>query len=209
MVKLEKIVGNIVILIFIAGIITFTYPLIGLWGQVQPCNYPVSYQSLNNFLQTQNISGHIIYLPWEGYLTYNWTAGCNPDGRIANPINKVVKPVIISSPGKWGGMDDLEKNITECIKKQSIECLKNNSIQYILKDKCAFYPKNYSWIDQPIIYKNKCIDVYEISPKKEIKRSINIPIRFILGSVISVSTVIGICIYFFIDIKNKRKNKKI
>ena len=192
--------------IFVALIVLYTYPLIGLWGQVQPCDYPDSYQETNSFLLSHNISGHVIYVPWELYLTYNWTTGCNPDGRIANPINNVVEPVVITSPGQWGGKTNLSNNIGNCLNKNSTSCLEDLGVQYVLKDKCRIsYPNNYTFINN-IVHEDDCIEIYELNNSIDIDRSVKPPLRFIIGSIISLTTLIGIIVYLIIDTnKNKKK----
>jgi hypothetical protein len=189
-------------LLFIIGIITFTYPLIGLWGQIKPCDYPDSYQQTNSFLESNNLTGHVIYLPWEGYLTYNWTLGCSPDGRIATPINKIVKPIIQTSPGQWGRKTEFKNNISNCLAQKNTSCLKSQNVQYILKDRCALYPYNYDWLNQTPVYNDSCIEIHELTPSKQIDRSIHVPIRFIIGSVISIITLIGMIIYLILNRKH-------
>lgn len=204
----QKIIGWSVVIIFIGAIILYTYPLIGLWGQIKPVEYPGSYQETNQFLNSQNLTGHIIYLPWEGYLTYTWTLGSSSDGRIAVPINKVVEPIIITSPGLWGGKNDLQQNITYCLTEQSVGCLENQSVQYIMKDKCAFYPTIYPWINETLVYEDNCIQIYKINNKSVIDRSIHVPLRFIIGSSISLITLIGMIIYLILHSERYKKLRK-
>ena len=181
--------------IFIALILLYTYPLIGLWGQIKPAEYPQSYQETASFIDSQNITGHIIYLPWEGYLTYNWTVGTSPDGRIAVPINNLVKQIIIVYPGQWGGTNELQQNLTLCLNNQSISCLENRGVQYILNDRCASFPTHYSWINLSSVHSDSCIDIYQLNNKIRVDRTIHPPLRFIIGSLISLITLIGIIIY--------------
>ncbi|MBU2443684.1 MAG: hypothetical protein KKF95_06460, partial [Nanoarchaeota archaeon] len=136
----KKLIHYAVPILFVIFILAYTYPLIGLWGQVNSTDYPKSYEQTNQFLLSQNMTGQILYLPWENYLTYNWTVKANPDGRIAVPINNIVKPIIITGSGQWGSANNLQLNITNCLNNQSLICLANNNVELVLKDKCAFYP---------------------------------------------------------------------
>jgi hypothetical protein len=188
-IKLSKIVGFLIIFLFIIAIIAYTYPLIGLFGQIKPAAYPESYSEADAFLQSQNITGHIIYLPWEAYLTYTWTLGTSPDGRIAVPINKLLTPIVQTSPGQWGAMDSIRRNITDCLSAQSVSCLENMGVQYVIKDRCAFYPLNYSFINSTPVHTDLCMDIYNLDSKIQIERSAEIPARFIIGSVISILTL--------------------
>ena len=181
---------------FILLVIIYTYPLIGLWGQIKPASYPESFEDTNAYLKSQNITGHIIYLPWQTYLTYNWTRHISADGRIANPINKVVEPLVITGPDEYGGYTELQKSITSCLNQTSITCLESLDVQYILTDKCSSY-NDYAWIGSLGLdkdHEDSCIVSYKISNSHTIDRKIKIPMRFYIGSAISAITL-GVLVY--------------
>lgn len=174
--------------------LVFSFPLIGLWNQLHPVSYPDDYYKANSYFNSQNITGYIIYLPWQSYLTFNWTKNSSLDGRISVPINQIVEKNVLLGPDEWGTQTKLGKNISICIENQSIGCLENNNVQFIIKDRCSYYPDNYSWISiKAKAYENKCLTIYKINNKEEISRQ-KIPIRFIIGVIVSLITLIIIII---------------
>lgn len=184
-----------VLLLFIMLILLYTYPLVGLWGQIETTEYPPSYNKTNQFLKQQNLTGHVIYLPWEAYLTYNWTKEISSDGRIVVPINKVIEPLVLVSPGKWSAGNNIQSGIGKCIKNQSISCLENFGVQYVLKDECAYYPNNYSWVNATKVHENGCLQVYALQNKVSVNRSIKFPARFIIGALISFAALLFVMCY--------------
>jgi hypothetical protein len=186
----EKIVSYTISTIFLILLLIYTYPLIGLWDQSKTTSYPDSYKEAESYLKERNITGHIIYLPWETYLTYNWSLNTSSDGRIANPINRIIKPIIITGPDEYSGKDQLQESIGNCLEIKSIDCLKNNAVQYVLKDRCAIYGGRYAFLNNPQ-YRNSCIDIYEINDSKSAEKP-SIPIGFILGTSISLITLVFI-----------------
>lgn len=190
--KLNNKITNIALIVFI---LVYSFPLIGLWNQVKPVNYPSSYDETNQFLLDENITGWLIYLPWEAYLTYDWSVNASSDGRISVPINYLVEPYVIVSPGSWGDQDEFSNNISECLEVQSVSCLENNNVQYVLRDDCTFYPNNYSWINNTLVHKSDCLTLFELNSSKKVEY--DIPQRFIIGSLISLTTFIVILIYLF------------
>lgn len=183
--------GAIVSFLFIAFVLIFTYPLINLHNQIQGTNYPESYKETNSYLESQNLTGHIIYLPWETYLTYTWTKNASPDGRIPVPINRLVKPIVQTGPTEWGAATEFQSDIEDCLNQNSTACLESLSVQYILLDSCAYFPDRYSFLNQtPIAHQDSCITIYRLNPKTEIDRTIKVPARFIVGSIISLLTLI-------------------
>ncbi|MBD3355142.1 hypothetical protein GF361_04105 [Candidatus Woesearchaeota archaeon] len=194
--KKSKKLKKILYLLFISIILLYTFPLIGLWNQVNPAYPPSDYLDANDFLSKQNITGHIIYLPWEGYLTYNWTINSTPDGRTAVPINKFIQPLVLVSPGRWGSMSNLKHNINFCLDHRSINCLEKQDVLYILKDRCAFYSDRYKWISISKFYENNCLTIYRIHNKTDITKRFKFQLRFVIGSVISILT--WICMIFLL-----------
>ena len=181
-----------VILLFII----YSFPMIGLFGQIKGIEYPNEYLVLKGYAQEHNISGKIIYLPWQTYLTYNWSMGAGSDGRIVNPINKILKQIVYIGPDEWGQTTKIQEDIANCLSDQSIVCLEELGINYAIKDCCAFYPENYSWINQTV-FEEGCVSLNYIQEEKEISKTI-VPKRFILGLTISfVSIIYSLAMLFF------------
>jgi hypothetical protein len=193
---LQKIIHCAIPLVFVGLIILYSHPLLDLGKQIKPIEFPQSYHQTNEFLKGQDLTGYIIYLPWEAYLTYNWTQDKTPDGRISVPINNIRGPVIETSPGLWGTGNELRKNITNCLNQQSVDCLETQGVQFVLRDKCAFYWTGYEWLNNTV-HDDSCISIYELN-NKHVDRSTKIPLRFVLGSAISLGTLISMLIYLFI-----------
>ncbi len=189
--KLKRIPAKLITISLIICIILYTYPLIGLGGQKSPAEYPSSYFETNNFLKNENIKGYLIYLPWESYLTYNWSLNTSPDGRIAVPINNVVGSNVLVSSGLWGAETEFTNNITNCLNNQSITCLEENNVQFVLFDKCAYYITEYEWIKNSLVHEDNCIKIYELYNKEEVSETV-IPFRFYMGACISAITLFGI-----------------
>lgn len=190
--KLKKI-KFLPIILLVLLIFAFTFPLINLGNQIKPITYPNDYKELNQFLKTKQIQGKIIYLPWQTYLTYNWTLGSSSDGRIAIPINQILKYPIITGPDTYSSQTLETSRITKCLSENSIKCLENNSIQFIIKDKCSLYYEPSITQNLSNIYNNSCLELYELHPTLSQKSAI--PIRFIIGSIISILTLIIILIF--------------
>jgi hypothetical protein len=201
---LLKKMSSSVIIIFTVILIIYTFPLIGLGGQLKPITYPESYEETNNFFLSQNISGHIIYLPWEAYLTYNWSVKASSDGRISAPINKLADEFIVTGPGLWSAADPLKDNITECIENKSISCLETLGVQFIIKDRCAFFPDNYSWINETYaVHHDSCSTIYKIKNKFQVSRQI--PMRFVFGAAVSLISLLAIIIFILIKQLSPKK----
>ncbi len=193
-----KILPIILVSIFI---ILFTFPLLGSNNQIKPISYPSSYNQINTFLDSKQVSGKIIYLPWQTYLTYNWTIGSSSDGRIAVPINQILKYPVLTGPDAYGAETIENHKITQCLLEKSIQCLEQNSVQFLLLDKCSLYQEENTWItknNSSLAYSSSCIDVYQLNPAPQESKSI--PLRFILGSIISILTLL---IVIFLIIKKK------
>jgi hypothetical protein len=163
-------------------IILLTFPLITI--PVTNTDYPESYEELNTYLNNQEIKGHIIYFPWQQYLSYTWTQETSSDGRIGNPINEITSEPVIEGPDQYGGNSGIKLEISNC--KDNQQCLKDLGVQYIIKDNCAQYPDKYEWLKNPE-YENNCIQLYNIEGTKQ-KESI--PLRFIISTLISLLTFI-------------------
>ena len=180
------------VLFLVALVILFSFPLIGLKDQVKPVDYPSSYSDLNAFFNSKEISGKIIYLPWQNYLTYKWTEKSSSDGRISVPINQILYYPVIIGPDKWGKETELTSKISICIANKDINCLEENSVQFIIKDECSTYLDKYTWLDKNNSKKaleNACIDVYEINNARYNRPEI--PDRFLFGVIISILTLIS------------------
>jgi hypothetical protein len=163
-------------------IILLTFPLITI--PVTNTDYPESYEELNTYLNTKEIKGHIIYFPWQQYLSYTWTSKTANDGRIGNPINEITNLPVIEGPDQYGGNSGLKLKISNC--KDNKQCLKDLGVQYIIKDNCAIFPDKYEWLTNEE-YKNDCIQLYNIDGTKQKQE---IPVRFIISTLISLLTFI-------------------
>jgi hypothetical protein len=175
--------------LFILLIILYTYPLIGLWGQVKSVEYPDSYKETNEFMNELNIEGNVIYLPWQTYLTYIWSQDVSSDGRIANPINKVIEHNIYTGSDRYGYTTRYQEQINHCLILNSKECLKESSVQYVMHDSCAFFNDEYKWIEQDPIFTNNCISIYELDEFTQPEPK-PFPFGFVLSSIISFTTLI-------------------
>lgn len=198
--KKKKIAFCVFIIIFM---LFFTYPLIDLKGQIKPVSYPKDYFELNDYLNGQNISGYIMYLPWQTYLTYNWTINTSSDGRIAAPINNIIEKEVLIGYDEYGGKDILGQNISDCLLNNSAECLEFLNVQYIIKDKCTTFPNNYSWLNNAV-FENSCISLYKLNAGE--KTATKTPMRFYIGVLISLVALIILILYC---IKYNRYNKEI
>jgi len=206
--KLRKIVSFIFILLSIAFLVFSSFPLIGLSNQAHSVKYPQSYIQAGNFIDNSNMSlteNRIIYIPFYMYLTYNWSTPANSDGRIPAPINAITKTHILVGIDEYGGANLEQIEIIKCLSNKSIPCLENNSIEYIIKDKCTLTSLDYSWVNETnteTIYSGECINIYKTNPSSQRMKTKGIPIRFILGSIISLITLIILITYL---LKNKEK----
>jgi hypothetical protein len=194
----------VLILAFVALIITYTFPLISLHNQLKPLTYPTSYTNANDFLKENSPEGYTIYLPWQLYLTYNWSQGNGGDGRIANVINHAVETKVITGTDKYGSSTKLMSSIESCLKSENISCLEDLGVQYLIKDSCALFPDNYLFVENATkVYANGCIKIYEINNKQSAVYS-NVPLRFILGISLSILTFILLLV-----LSSKQKGNKI
>ena len=200
-VSLIKIRGNVkrisALILLVVFILLFTLPLVNIGKQIKPVEYPQDYHDLNNYLDGQKVDGYIVYLPWQTYLTYNWTLSSSSDGRINVPVNQIVNEKVIVGLDVYGGGDVLRNSISSCLDNQSVSCLEGVGVQVVLMDKCALYPGNYSFLslNKTKFYSNSCIDVYNIDNKKSAE--FDVPLRFLIGLVISILTLIVIA-YFLL-----------
>ena len=199
-------IGKLLIAIVVAGLIALIFGLnftmINLNGQVRNIEYPQSYQEVNEFFNNQEVNGKIIYLPWQGYLTYNWSRNVSSDGRIGAFANGIIEKGVISGPDEYGGNSGFRLEVSDCLNNDNKKCLKEIGIGYVMHDKCAFYPDNYLWLnDFEKVFSNECLNVYYaggISGKNQI------PMRFTLGLIISILTLI----YIIVALGNGRLYRK-
>jgi len=200
----KKTIPKILITILI---IFYTFPLIGLWGQMHMQPYPKEYSQAINVLNKENITGRTIYLPWQKYLTYNWSEKIASDGRISAPFIGIKSNNIMIGSDKWGLNTNLTKNISECLSQKSISCLKNNSVQYIIKDRCAHFPNNYSFINQSEIYNKGCITIYRLEGQNKINKKQKPIIEEIILILTSLSAFVYLAYGTIKEIKNKKPKK--
>jgi len=193
--RINKKYLKVSLIVFSIGfILIYTYPLIFLSNQIKSAEYPQNYYEINNYLENQEITGNIIYLPWGTYFTYNWTFGTSSDGRIAVPINQIVKNNVIGGPDEFGSADSLTSNIGNCLSNESMLCLEEQGVQYVLKDKCAYYPDSYSFVNSSEVYSSECIDIYRLDNKINAEKN-TFPLNFILWYLISFLTIVFLIFY--------------
>jgi hypothetical protein len=78
-----------------------TMPL-GFAGQLKAVNYPSSWYSYQDSLKQHAIAGKILFLPWNEYMSYNFTPRI-----IANPAPDFFSASVISGTNaQFGGLDD-------------------------------------------------------------------------------------------------------
>jgi len=90
-----------------------------------------------------------MYLPLGIYYTYEWSEKAGLDGRIANPINAVVKEFVITGCRPildFCYEDNLQRNIRMCLENKNITCLRDLGIRYIILDNYAETNENYDWL---------------------------------------------------------------
>jgi hypothetical protein len=175
-----------IILIFVLLIFGMNFTMINLNGQVKNVDYPQSYDQVSEFLSKKNIYGEVVYLPWQEYLTYNWSTGVSSDGRISVPMNEIMPVGIIEGPDQYGGNNGFRADVSRCLEAADEGCLKEIGVEYVLHDKCAFYPDEYVWLGDKKEFESGCIDVYYIGGKSVGKK---IPLRFLVGVLISLLTL--------------------
>jgi hypothetical protein len=187
--RYKGVIPHICVLLFVGMMVLYTYPLLDMWGQVHPTKYPASYVQADKFLLSQNVSGHILYLPYYDYMQYNWSKAASPDGRIATPVNKVMKSRILTNPGPWGQNSVLSSSIKSCLEQNSSTCLAQNNVEYVLLDKCFsdFHQNNYHWLEDRV-FDSSCLQVYDLHTEgKRLQQEV--PDRFIIGICISAFTL--------------------
>jgi len=135
----NNIIKGIILTFVLAMILIYNYPQIGLHNQLHPISYPTCYSNLNTYLNTLPEDSKIIYLPWHIYMTYNWSIPAGIDGRVSNPINRVVDRYIITGvhPTDLGAITGQAAEIDECIKTKSVDCLREKQVGYVIFDKTA------------------------------------------------------------------------
>jgi len=180
-----------------------------LGSQIKSVDYPNSYFSVGNYLDNQNFWGYAIYLPWQLYMTYNWTYGSSGDGRIPVPVNKLSEKMIITGVDKYSSSSELISQISSCLREDNIKCLENSWVEYVLKDKCAYFPDDYSWINSSAsvaVYKTSCVDVYKLNNKVNAIKP-EVPYRFTFGLVVSILSALLLCL-IAIYYKRLQKSQK-
>lgn len=195
----------LILLMFVAFVLFYTFPLINF--NTKAVKYPDSYYGVAGYLDSVEISGKIIYLPWQNYLTYTWTENISSDGRISVPVNKVVRQEVLTGADSWGAEDQIRQDVRECLEDENPACLNYYGIQYVLKDKCAHYPDNYSWLTPvqsvvPMVYENECFEVYDLGEWEQEEE--NVPLRFVIGSLVSLITLL-VFVYLLLS---RREHKR-
>ncbi|MFA5993113.1 MAG: hypothetical protein WC796_05395 [Candidatus Pacearchaeota archaeon] len=199
----EKILKYTLVIIFAVFILFYSFPLIFLSNQIQPVSYPSEYAQLNSYLEKQDITGYVVYLPWQNYLTYNWTTKASSDGRITNPINSIVKEPVIVGSDRWGSTDLFRKQITQCLTNQDTKCLENLKIEYVIKDRCALYFDSYSWLNSSPEFSEGCVELHKLDYSGS-KVTYPTPKLFIISLLISLITLLGM-VYLLAGKQHKKQ----
>ena len=196
--KWMKIISVIGLIVLVFGL---NFTMINLHGQVKNVEYPSSYSEVNEFFNNIEIGGKIIYLPWQGYLSYSWTKDVSSDGRIGAFANGIVEKGVVTGPDEFGGNNGFRMEVSKCLEEKNKDCLKKIGVGHIMHDKCAYYSENYSWLGDEEIFSNECVDVYSVGG---ISEEMKVPFRFILSLIVSVLTLVGI----IFALENKRLRRK-
>jgi hypothetical protein len=199
----KKYISYGVMILALLLFIVYTYPLFGLWNQAHAANIPQSYEDVGKYLNRQNITGHVVYLPWHNYLTYRWSINTSPGGRIPVPINNYVSSRVIIGPDEWGGENELQQKIDLCLVNESLSCLEKTQVQYVLKDSCATFPDIYPWLNTTRVHTTPCVTLYKLHPLVPIKFDNHVPIRVIVSYAISLISIFGIIVYFLFTWRQK------
>ncbi len=198
-----RIIGVVIVLCFVALVLGLNPSMINLHGQVKNVEYPQSYQEVNTFFNSEEVSGKIIYLPWQGYLTYSWSKNVSSDGRIGAFINGIIDKGAISGPDEYGGNTGFRIEVSNCLNEKSKDCLKEEGVEYAMHDKCAYYSDDYPWLrTKENVFESECVDVYYIGGLSEKNRT---PLRFILSVIISTLTLL----YIAFVLGNKQLRKRL
>ena len=207
--NIKRLISVVFIILFLQFIILYNSPMFFLGSQIKSVDYPNSYFSVGNYLDNQNFWGYAIYLPWQLYMTYNWTYGSSGDGRIPVPVNKLSEKMIITGVDKYSSSSELISQISSCLREDNIKCLENSGVEYVLKDKCAYFPDDYSWINSSAsvaVYKTSCVDVYKLNNKVNAIKP-EVPYRFTFGLVVSILSALLLCL-IAIYYKRLQKSQK-
>lgn len=183
----KKILKILMITGLIALILGLNFTMINLNGQVRNTEYPSDYFEANEFLNNQEINGKMIYLPWEGYLTYSWSRNVSYDGRIGVFLNGIIEKGVATGPDRYGGNQGFRLDISECLDKKDSDCLKEKGVEYLIHDSCAIYPENYTWLkDKQSVFQNECLEIYNLGGKSE---DTKVPLRFLVSLLLSITTL--------------------
>lgn len=63
--------------------LVYTFPMIGLAGQVQTTDFPSEWHDVRAVLRADQDDFHVLFLPWHMYMVYDWLP--NRDKSLANP----------------------------------------------------------------------------------------------------------------------------
>lgn len=197
--KSTKIIINTCLVLLIFGL---TFPMINMGNQLRHQEYPQEYFQLNDYLNSQQIQGDIIFLPWEGYLTYNWSRNVSSDGRIGAFANAIMDNPVLTGPDTYGGNTGRRLEVSKCLNNESIDCLENLGVEYVIYDNCALYQNKYEWLRQgPKEFQGECTELYNIQGFKERTK---IPFRFIVTFIISLISFV-LAIYLLVNGQSHKK----
>jgi hypothetical protein len=151
-------------------ILPFLHMRVMFWGfngQLAPKHYPTDWFAVRNQLQRDGQQGHIVFLPWHQYMSFDFA------GRIiASPAPAFFGPNVIVSQdpelgGASGGINDQQQNtITAILDDQTTlgPKLAAQDVAYIVVAKDLDYQDYDYLIDQPeltIAYESSTIRLYK------------------------------------------------
>ena len=198
--KNKKIIISLLVALLI---ISVNFQMFNLSGEIQGANYPEEYSELNTFLNSQQVTGKIIFLPWEGYLTYNWSKSVSRDGRVGAFANGIIDRGVVTGPDEYGGNSGFRQEVSQCLSQEDINCLKEIGVDYIIYERCAFYPPtNYSWARTNQVFDRDCLELHKIGGEYNQE----VPFRFIISLLISFMALILVLV-LLADQKQSRKQE--
>ncbi len=63
----------------------YTFPMVGLAGQVRPTDFPDEWYHVREMLHDDEDDYNVLFLPWHMYMSYSWLP--NRDNNLANPAS--------------------------------------------------------------------------------------------------------------------------
>jgi hypothetical protein len=197
----KRFVSFFVLILFLIVVVSINFNMINFGGQLKNVNYPESYYNVNDFFNEREVVGYIVFLPFEGYLTYNWSLNVSSDGRVGSFVNGIIERGVVSGPDEYGGNSGVRLKISNCLKSEDKSCLREIGVEYIMHDVCSYYPDSYEWLsDFESVFSDGCVSVYYIGGVVDEGK---IPLRFIIGVLISLISLVFVILRLCV-LQNKK-----